>query len=126
MNIQPLGNVAPTGLVAQHPGPPTQIAVSAEAQTASAANVTQQAVPPPSKVKPSPAELEDAVKRVNEFVGSVNNSLNFTIDKETGATVVKVIDNATKEVIKQFPSEEMLAIAKALDNLKGLLVQQKA
>ena len=40
--------------------------------------------------------------------------------------MVKVIDSNTQEVIKQIPSEEMIAIAKALDKLKGLLLQQKA
>ena len=40
--------------------------------------------------------------------------------------MVKVVDQSTKEVIRQIPSEEMLAIAKALDSLKGLLVRQTA
>ena len=32
----------------------------------------------------------------------------------------------TEELIRQIPSEEMLALAKALDTMKGLLIQQKA
>ena len=75
---------------------------------------------------PTLEQLNTAVKAVNSFVQPINNDLEFSIDKDTGKTVVKVIDINTKEVIKQFPSEEMLAIAKALDGLKGLLVQQKA
>lgn len=76
--------------------------------------------------QPSRQALDEAVKAVNNFVNSINNSLEFSIDDATGKTVVKVIDIETKEVIKQFPSEEVLAIAKALDGIKGLLVQQKA
>ena len=71
-------------------------------------------------------ELQDAVKSMNDFVGTINNSLKFSVDDETGKTIVKVMDIETKEVIKQIPSEEMIAIAKAVDQLKGLLVQQKA
>jgi len=40
--------------------------------------------------------------------------------------VVRIIDRATKEVIRQMPSEEMLSIAKALDSIKGLFVTQTA
>lgn len=77
-------------------------------------------------IKPSEEELKDVVKAVNDFVNPFNNSLQFSIDKDSDTMVVKVIDTSTKEVIKQIPSEEMLALAKALDQLKGLLVKQKA
>ena len=65
-------------------------------------------------------------KTVNDFVKPFNSALQFNVDDSTGQTVVKVIDADTKEVIKQIPSEEMLALAKALDQLKGFLVKQKA
>ena len=68
--------------------------------------------------------IEQAVKNVNDFVKPINNSLSFKLDQDTGQTVIKVVDLSTQEVIRQIPSEEMLAIAKALDTMKGLLVQQ--
>lgn len=71
-------------------------------------------------------DLAEAVKNVNEFVLPINNQLRFSMDEESDTMVVKVIDQKTKEVIRQIPSEEMLAIAKALDTMKGLLIQQKA
>ena len=37
-----------------------------------------------------------------------------------------MVDKATKEVIRQIPSEEMIAMAKALDSIKGLFVKQQA
>ena len=85
-----------------------------------------QAATSTAKIAATPQELQEAVDSMNDFVSSLSNTLNFSIDKETGRTVVKVIDRATDEVIKQIPSEEMLAIAKAIDKLKGLLIQQKA
>lgn len=92
-------------------------------------DVTKQTAPiAASESAPQPPQnsIEEAVKKVNEFVNPINNSLSFNIDEESGQTVIKVIDLTTKEVIRQIPSEEMLAIAKALDTMKGLLVQQKA
>ena len=71
-------------------------------------------------------QLKEAVKATNDFVSLVNNAVEFSLDDDTGITVVKVIDKNTKEVIRQIPSEEMLAIAKALDTVQGLLVRQKA
>ena len=70
--------------------------------------------------------LQSSIDALNEFIKPQNTSLEFSIDDESGTVVVKVTDKETKEVIKQFPSEEALELAKALDKLKGLLVQQKA
>jgi flagellar protein FlaG len=121
MEVSALSSQATAGLAS-----PRQPPTAGEAQPTKSVNVTAQATQPAGSVQPSRQELDKAVKSVNDFVSTVNNTLNFSIDEDTGTTVVKVIDNTTKEVIKQIPSEEMLVIAKALDNLKGLLVQQKA
>lgn len=50
----------------------------------------------------------------------------FSIDNDTGKTVVKVVDSVTDKVIRQIPSEELIAIAKALDKFQGLLLKQEA
>ena len=77
-------------------------------------------------VQGSREQLKEAVKATNDFVSLVNNAVEFNLDDDTGITVVKVVDKNTKEVVRQIPSEEMLAIAKALDTVQGLLVRQKA
>lgn len=76
----------------------------------------------------SQRQVEESVKRVTESLKSVtSNNLEFSIDDSTGKTVVKVVDASTKELIRQIPSEEMLAIAQAIDGeIKGLLVRNKA
>lgn len=71
-------------------------------------------------------QLEAAVKAVQEFTQPMAGSLEFSLDDESGKTIVKVVDTSTDEVIRQIPSEEMLEIARALDRLQGLLVRQKA
>jgi flagellar protein FlaG len=37
-----------------------------------------------------------------------------------------VVDAVTHEVVRQIPGEEILAIARAIDRMQGLLLKQKA
>lgn len=79
-----------------------------------------------TNASPSEEEVKTSVNALNELTRSMNSNLSFSIDKDTGQTVVKVVDSSTDEVIKQIPSEEILAISKAIDQLKGVFIQQKA
>ncbi|MCZ7563163.1 MAG: flagellar protein FlaG [Burkholderiales bacterium] len=67
-----------------------------------------------------------AVETVNRALQRTTPMLEFRIDDQTGQTVVRVVDAATQQVLRQIPSEEMLAIARAIDRLQGVLVRQKA
>lgn len=84
-------------------------------QTGSAANA-----------EPDRETLLQAVEDVRKAIEPVAQNLLFSIDDDTGRTIVKVVDAQTDEVIRQMPSEEVLAISKAIDKLKGVLIQQKA
>lgn len=75
---------------------------------------------------PSTAELQQAVAQVQRVIQPVAQDLLFTIDKDSGKTIVRIVDSATDEVIRQIPSEELIAIAKALNKLQGLLLKQQA
>lgn len=79
-----------------------------------------------SPAEPSKQNVEEAVKRLNSFVANSQSEINFSIDEESGIRVVKVIDSQSKEVIRQFPSEEAIELARALDKLQGLLIKDKA
>ena len=70
--------------------------------------------------------LSAAISSVEAYIKPFNNRLEFNVDKDIGRVVVKVVDKETEDVILQIPSEEMLVIAKALDNIKGLFVKQQA
>ena len=67
-----------------------------------------------------------AVQSANAYVQSVSSSLQFSLDQDTGRTVVKMVDTQTAEVLRQFPSEEMLAISKSIDRMQGLLINREA
>lgn len=70
--------------------------------------------------------LQDAVKRLSEFVSQTSSEISFSIDEESGIKIVKVMDSKTNDIIRQFPSEEVIAIAHALDKLQGLFIKDKA
>lgn len=127
MNIQSLNGNVFAGAVPQRQQSNSQGTVaSATVQT----NETVAAIQSQPQVHPEESsnreKLASAVSAANDFVSTVNNSVQFRIDDETGTSIVRVVDRQTNELIRQIPSEEMLAIAKALDTIKGLLVQQKA
>jgi len=106
-----------------------QRSVVRDADTATAVRVD---APVPAKAvqaavaTPSPDQVKQAVEHLNKFVQTMTNDVRFTVDQDTGMQVVKVVDIKTKDVICQYPSETVLAIAKSLDTLKGMLIRQKA
>lgn len=75
---------------------------------------------------PDAQAVGQAVENINQAMKSLSNRIEFSIDEDSKRQVVKVIDPDTKEVIRQMPSEEALAISKALDRLQGLLIKQEA
>ncbi|MEY3202022.1 MAG: hypothetical protein RIR70_1572 [Pseudomonadota bacterium] len=70
--------------------------------------------------------VEVAAKQIDSFVKNMGRSLSFSVDDTTGRSVVRVVDPETKEVIRQLPPEETLKIAKSLEFVSSVLVQQKA
>ena len=79
---------------------------------------------PPAE--PTRAEVQVAVDEANATLASMDRALEFTIDPDTSRVVVRLIDRQDNRVLRQVPSPEMLAIAKALDRMQGLLLQGRA
>jgi flagellar protein FlaG len=75
---------------------------------------------------PSMDQVKQAVQDINKSLQSLSQGLEFSIDADSKRTVVKVIDPQTREVIRQMPSEQALDIAKALDQVLGKLIREKA
>jgi flagellar protein FlaG len=64
------------------------------------------------------AQVEDLAQGLQQLVQSVQRQLNFSVDKHTGSTVIKVIDSATEEVVRQIPSEEILTLQRRLAEIQ--------
>jgi len=63
------------------------------------------------------AQLEQAITVVSDFMNQPPRNVNFTKDNDSGKTVIKVFDIESKELIKQFPSEELISIAQKIQAL---------
>jgi len=75
----------------------------------------------------SPAgDVASAVNRLNKQLQEVHSNLHFSIHEASGRVVVKVIDTKSDEVIRQIPSEAILALAENAENLhSGKLLDEQ-
>ena len=70
--------------------------------------------------------LEEAVADMQDFTQNIQRSLSFSINENTGRTVVEVTDKTTGEVIRQLPTEEALRLAESLEEMRSLLFTAQA
>lgn len=122
MDVQTTNTARPPSLPATTDGTRTQVPHDAASDTPAA----------PARHKPlaeqvSESQRDIAVKQFKtniESLASVN--LKFSIDKDTERTVIKVVDKETGKTIRQIPSEEILALDKAITRVQGMLLHDKA
>jgi flagellar protein FlaG len=92
--------------------------------------VAKQEVPAaPAKKAASEAskeQVEGAVATIQDFVQTVQRSLNFAVDDSSGQVVVKVTDADSGDVIRQIPTEEALHLAENLNEVRSLLFKAEA
>lgn len=78
-------------------------------------------LPPPGKTAPAHApavdvaSIEKAVEQINSFLLDSKQQIEFQMDQASGRTVMRMVD-ASGQLIRQVPSEVVLAIAAALDS----------
>jgi flagellar protein FlaG len=70
-------------------------------------------------------QLEKVAKQLQEFIGTMNRGLEFSVDKDSGRDVIKVIDKKSGELIKQYPSEEVLSLVSKLSEATGTFIDSK-
>ncbi|MDH5299409.1 MAG: flagellar protein FlaG [Desulfobulbaceae bacterium] len=71
-------------------------------------------------------ELEKEVGEIQKRFDAMGTRLGFTVNDEPDAVVVLITDKKTGEVVRQFPSEEVLALRAKLEDITGLLFDTKA
>lgn len=105
----------------------------AAADTPPARPATPRAITENDKVAPQQASKEPSREQLDKAVSELNQSsqiktqgIEFSIDEDSQRTVVKVIDQETKEVLRQIPTREALELAKTFDSAKGSLISQSA
>lgn len=66
-------------------------------------------------------QLREAVASVAAYAQSLSRSLDIRVDERSGGTVIQVQDATTEELIRQIPSEEVLAISAAISDQLDVL-----
>jgi flagellar protein FlaG len=118
-----LNTISNTGTPAPRPAAPI---LQGGAPTTEAVKASVVVPEPPKQQPPSQEQVQKAVESMKQMIESTKpNSLQFSIDDSTGKTIVRVSDAQTGEMIRQIPSEELLEIARSLDKMQGMLLQQK-
>ena len=79
-----------------------------------------------SNSQPTREAVARAAEQIQSFVKEMGRNLSFSVDQVTGYNVVRVVNPDTNEVIRQLPSEELLKIARSMENWNSVLVNQKA
>ena len=95
-----------------------EVAESRRAEFAEQAKVTRE-------------KLDKVVSELKEFVQTMQRDLNFHVDDATGRVVVRVVETSTNKVVRQIPEEEVLALARRLEEMlddmpKGVLLEGEA
>lgn len=114
--------------------PPSATALPAAPRASvSDTHVTKVAPSPVSVAQPvtpnnqsSEEQVKQAVQKIQETIDNLAQNLRFSVDEDTGKTIIKVVDAHTEEVIRQFPTEQAIEIARTLDKVQGLLFNGKA
>ena len=95
--------------------------------------------PPPRRAPELPAQaaqapaappgvepIRQAARQINDFLKSAKADVEFSVDSESNHVVVRVVDSQTRQVIRQIPSEDMIALSKSMEQMTGMLIRQKS
>lgn len=64
------------------------------------------------------ANVEKQVQNLQEYSQQHGWAVNFSVEQDLNQVVIKVVDTETKSVIRQIPSEELIAIHKRIQALQ--------
>ncbi|HQN64387.1 MAG TPA: flagellar protein FlaG [Methylophilus sp.] len=71
-------------------------------------------------------QLQKAVEDANEVFRQINSDVQFVVDKESNKVVIKLVEHGSGEVINQYPTEQALAISKAIAQMQSEIVERHA
>ena len=74
----------------------------------------------------STEEVKEVVESFQEMSETIQTKLSFSVDEENNEIVVKIFDKESEDLIRQFPSDEMLSLQDKMSDLAGFLFDQQA
>lgn len=87
----------------------------------------EQTLPPAKESSQSTnQQLEEATDSINQHVQSLQRDLHFSVDEDTGETLIRVVETTSQKTIRTIPSEEFLSIQQQFNQSVGLLFNAEA
>lgn len=77
------------------------------------------------EVKQSKDQLNEVIESINFILQPPHTSLKFELHEKLNDYYVQVIDDDTKEVIREIPSKKMLDMHAAMKEFMGLMIDEK-
>jgi flagellar protein FlaG len=71
-------------------------------------------------------KIEDVIKGINDFLQPTDTSIKFVLHEKLDDYYVNIVDDTTKEVIKEIPSKKLLDTHAKMMEFVGLMVDEKA
>ncbi len=129
MNISPINTVDRPDLVDKTQGvPPTKTTSpgSLPADNGSIQAVKKAEEAQKGEEKLEMADAKEMVEALNEYMDVLQTNLGFSIreDLDHHPVVVEIKNRQTDELVKQIPSEELLAIMEKMKELNGIIFDQ--
>ena len=75
---------------------------------------------------PVPVDITKAVEQIQGYLKDSGKNLSVTFDESADRYVTRVVSSDTGEVVRVIPSEELLEVARAINEQLGGLVNQRA
>jgi flagellar protein FlaG len=72
------------------------------------------------------SEIEKSLADMRQYEGWGNFNIGFSTDQESGSLVIQIVDRETKEVLRQIPPDEILALKAHLKQVVGLVFDRMA
>lgn len=70
-------------------------------------------------------DLRETIARLNEKMRDNGRALAFSVDEALNRTVITVTNSETGKVIRQIPDEAMLRVAHNIEDVKGLMQDER-
>jgi len=80
---------------------------------------------PLQKEQRSAEEIQQDLDVVNSQLKIMNRSIEFSVDKGSNDIVIKVVDKESGDIITQIPPEGVLRLREHLEEMSGLMIEEK-
>ncbi|WP_186429875.1 flagellar protein FlaG [Clostridium sp. BSD9I1] len=72
------------------------------------------------------SDVEKAAEKLNKLFEDKNTHIEYELYGKSKSMTIKIVDNSTKEVIKELPPKKLIDMVDKLCELAGLVMDEKA